>query len=219
MKNYFNVLRQCPLFQMIEDDHLLHLVKCLDAKITNFSKKETIIYEGSHVKQIGILLSGSAQIIQMDYYGNRTILSTVEPSELFAEAFACADIPTIPVSVVANEPCEVMLIDCKRLLTTCTVSCGFHHQLIYNLMKNLAMKTILFSQKLEITSKRSTQDKLMTYLMIQAKKAQSDIFDIPFDRQELADFLEVDRSGLSAVISKLKKEGILKCHRNHFELL
>jgi len=112
-----------------------------------------------------------------------------------------------------------MLIECNHILHTCSNNCGFHQQLIFNLMKDLATKTILFHQKIEIISKRSTRDKLMTYLMLQAKKEGSDSFDIPFDRQELADYLEVERSGLSAEISKLKKEGIINNQKNHFELL
>ena len=86
-------------------------------------------------------------------------------------------------------------------------------------MKNLAMKTLLFHQRIEITSKRSTREKLMTYLSFMEKKAKSTSFDIPFDRQELADYLEVERSGLSAEISKLRREGIIECHKNRFELL
>ena len=86
-------------------------------------------------------------------------------------------------------------------------------------MKDIANKTIMFHQKLEITSKRTTRDKLMTYLNIQAKKKKGNSFTIPFDRQELADFLEVDRSGLSAEISKLRSEGVLESNKNHFTLL
>jgi len=104
-------------------------------------------------------------------------------------------------------------------LHTCSNNCGFHQQLIFNLMRDLAVKTIMFHQKIEITSKRTTREKLMTYLMFQAKKAESSSFEIPYDRQELADFLEVDRSGLSAEISKLRNEGIIESKKNHFELL
>ena len=181
-------------------------------------EKYTILSEGSPAKYVGIVLSGSAQIVQVDYYGNRNILSEIEPSQVFAEAFACAEVRSIPVTVIANEPCEIMLIDCSHILHTCSNHCGFHQQLIYNLMKDLASKTLLFHQRIEITSKRTTREKLLTYLMLQAKKADSNSFDIPFDRQELADFLEVDRSGLSAEISKLRKEGILDSEKNHFVL-
>ena len=219
MKKYLETLRKCPLFRQIEDENLIRMLGCLGAKVETFDKKYTILAEGSPAKYIGIVLSGSAQIVQVDYFGNRSILSSIEPSQFFAEAFACAEIRSIPVTVIANEPCEVMLIDCNHVLHTCTNSCGFHQQLIFNLMKDLAKKTLMFHQRIEITSKRSTREKLLTYLMLQAKKANSNRFDIPFDRQELADYLEVDRSGLSAEISKMRKEGMIKSQKNHFELL
>ena len=219
MKKYFEILRKCSLFNKIEDKDLIAMLGCLGAKVESFDKKYTIFAEGTPAKYIGIILSGSAQIVQVDYYGNRSILSSIVPSELFAEAFACAGIASLPVSVVANEPCEVMLIDCNHILHTCNNNCSFHQQLIFNLMKDLASKTIMFQQKIEITSKRSTREKLMAYLMLYAKKVNRNSFDIPFDRQELADYLEVDRSGLSVEISKLRKEGIIENHRKHFVLL
>ena len=219
LKKYLKILKKCPLFREIEDESLLRMLGCLGAKVEFFDKKYTIFAEGAPAKQIGILLSGSAQIIQVDYFGNRSILGGITPSDVFAEAFACAETRFLPVTVVANEPSEVMLIDCGHILHSCANSCGFHHQLIFNLMKDLASKTILFHQKIEVTAKRTTREKLMTYLNVQAKKVNSNSFTIPFDRQELADYLEVDRSGLSAEISKLRKEGILENLKNHFTLL
>lgn len=219
MKKFFNVLRKCPLFNQIEDENLLKMLSCLGAKIDFFDKKYTIMAEGNPVRYIGIMLSGSAQIMRVDYYGNRSIVANVEPSEMFAEAFACAETEVLPVTVIANEPCEVMFIDCSHILHTCTNNCTFHQQMIFNLMKNLAVKNIMLHQKTEITSKRTTREKLLAYLMLYAKKTGSNSFDIPFDRQELADYLEVDRSGLSAEISKLCKEGIIESRRKHFELL
>lgn len=219
MKKYMDILRRCALFKQIEDENLLTMLTCLGARIESFDKKYTIFAEGKPAKHIGIVLSGSVQVIRIDYYGNRSILTEVGAGEVFSEAFACAEVESTPVSVIANEPCEIMLLDCSHILHTCKNNCGFHQQLIFNLMKALAMKNIMFHQKLEITSKRSTRDKLMTYLMLQAKKVGSSRFTIPFDRQELADYLEVERSGLSAEISKLRKEGVIKSERNDFELL
>lgn len=219
MEKYLEILRQCPLFYGIDAQDLLRMLTCLDARVANFDKKYTILAEGKPAKFIGIILSGSAQIIQVDYYGNRSILSNVGAGEVFAEAFACAETKVLPVMVVANEPSEVMLIDSTHILHTCHNHCGFHQRLIFNLMKDLATKTILFHQKIEVTSKRTTREKLMTYLLMQAKRAGSSEFTIPFDRQELADYLEVDRSGLSAEISKLRGEGVLESHRKEFVLL
>lgn len=219
MEKYLEILKTCPLFTKIADENLMTMLGCLDARVEFFDKKYTIIAEGNPAKYIGILLSGSAQISRTDFYGNRSIVSKVVPGDNFGEAFACADVPSVPVSITADEPCEVMLINCSHILHTCSNNCGFHQQLIFNLMKSLAVKNIMFHQKIEITSKRSTREKLMTYLMFQSKKFKKSSFDIPFDRQELADYLEVDRSGLSAEISKLRQEGILESNRKHFKLL
>ena len=219
MQKYLEILKNCPLLFDIEDENLTRMLHCLDAKIVSFDKKYTIFAEGKPAKYIGVLLSGSAQIIQIDYYGNRSILAEINQSEMFGEDFACAEVSATPVAVIANEPCEVMLIDCGHILHTCSNNCGFHQQLIFNLMKSLAVKTLSFLNKIEVTSKRSTREKLMTYLALQAKKFGTNSFNIPFDRQELADYLEVERSGLSAEISKLRNEGIIESHKNQFTLL
>ena len=219
MKKYLKILKKCALFENIEEEHLMRMLPCLGAKVEFFDKKYTIIDEGSQAKYVGIVLSGSAHIVQVDYYGTRSILGSVESGEVFAEAFACAETESIPVSVVASEPCEVMLIDCGHILHTCNNNCGFHGQLIYNLMKDLARKTLIFHQRIEITSKRTTRERLMAYLMFYAKQTGGESFEIPFDRQELADYLEVDRSGLSAEISKLRAEGVLESNKKRFRLL
>ena len=219
MKKYLKTLRNCPLFDRIDDNALTTLLGCLGAKTDFFDKKFTIFAEGTPAKHIGILLSGSAQIVRNDFYGNRSIVTGIAPGEMFGEAFACSELEEMPVSIIANEPCDVMLIDCSHLLHTCTNACGFHQQLIFNLMKDLAAKNLSFHQKMEVVSKRSTREKLMTYLLQQAKKAESNTFVIPFDRQALADYLEVDRSGLSAEIGKLRKEGILESSKNRFTLI
>lgn len=216
MKKYLEVLKKCPLFDKIEDDNLLRMLDCLGARVVAFDKKYTIFSEGTSAKYIGIVLSGSAQMVRIDLYGNRSILSNINVSELFAEAFACAEINSLPISVIANEPCEIMLIDCSHILHTCHNKCGFHQQLIFNLMKDLATKNINFHQRIEITSMRTTREKLLSYLTMYSKSCGSNSFDIPYDRQELADYLEVDRSGLSAEISKLRSEGLIESKKNHF---
>jgi len=218
MEKYSVVLEKCPLFNGIKKNDLMKMLNCLGAKVEHFDKKYTVMAEGNPSKYIGIVLSGSVQIARTDYYGNRSILAEMGEGETFAEAFACAELSSVPVSVTAVDPCDVMLIDCSHILHTCSNNCGFHQQLIFNLMKDLAVKTLLFHQKIEIVSKRTTRDKLMTYLSMYAKKVNSNIFEIPFDRQELADYLEVDRSGLSAELGKLRNEGILECTKNRFEL-
>lgn len=219
MEFYLQILKKCPLFETIEEADLLRMLNCLGAKIQKYNKKSIILSEGTPTKHIGIILDGKAQMTQIDYYGNRSILSTMGNGDIFAEEFACADSVTLPVNVVAHEPCTVMLIESSHILHTCSNNCAFHQSLIYNLMKDLATKTVGFHQKIEVTSKRTTREKLLTYLMLRSKEVGSADFFIPFDRQELADYLQVDRSGLSAEISKLRAEGVLKSNKNHFVLL
>ena len=218
MKKYLSVLRKCPLFCDIAEEDMLRMLVCLGARVEFFDKKYTIFSEGSHAKYIGVVLSGSVQMVQMDYYGNRSMIGEFAASEVFGEEFACSETRALPVSMIANDPCEVMLIDCSHILHTCHNNCGFHQKLIFNMMKELALKTILFHQRLEVISKRSTREKLLAYLNMEAQKHGSDSFEIPFDRQELADFLMVDRSGLSAEIGKLKKEGVIDTEKNRFSL-
>lgn len=219
MKKYSDILKVCPLFSGIAEENLFTMLSCLGARVVEFDRKFTIFAEGRPARHIGIMLSGRAQVVRVDYYGNRSIVSEVCAPDIFAEAFACAEVSSLPVDIIASEPCEVMLIDCSHILHTCANNCGFHQQLIFNLMKDLAVKNLSIHQRIEVTSKRTTREKLITYLMLCAKKAGSNSFDIPFDRQELADYLEVDRSGLSAEISKLRNEGIIESNRKHFVLL
>lgn len=219
MEKYFEILTNCSLFNKIDEKDFKGMLTCLGAKVISFDKKETVFAEGQPGKYLGIVLKGRVQVIQIDYYGNRSILSTAHSGSVFSEAFACAGTESMPVSVVAAEPSEIMLIDCNKILYPCSNACNFHHQLLYNLTKNLAQKNIMLHKKAEITSKRTTREKLMAYLMFQAKEQGSSSFEIPFDRQELADYLLVDRSGLSAEISKLRKEKVLTSQKNKFKLL
>lgn len=219
MKEYFPILGKCPLFDGIRERDLYVMLDCLGAKVAKYFKERSVFCEGDEARYLGIVLTGEVQIIRIDLFGNRTILAKVGSSQLFGEAFACAEQDAIPISVVASRDCEVMLIDAKRITLTCTNSCFFHSQLIFNLLKVVAKKNILFHEKIEITSKRTTQEKLMTYLLLQAKKMGSSAFAIPFDRQELADYLEVERSRLSSEISKMRKKGLIECRRNLFKIL
>ena len=219
MKKYLEVLKKCPLFYSIEENDLLKMLPCLGAEVLSYDKKDTVFSEGSEAKNIGILLSGGVESVRFDYYGNKSIINKINPPEVFGEAFACAESKSLPISIVAIDNSEIMLINCSHILHTCSNYCGFHQQLIYNLMKDLASKTVIFHQRIEVTSKRSTRDKLLAYLDIVSKQKNSSSFTIPFNRQELADYLEVERSGLSAEISKMRKEGILESYKNHFKLL
>ncbi len=219
MQAYFGILQNCPLFSEMSETEIRTALDCLGAKTAQFRKNETVFSEGKSAKHIGIVLSGAVQIVRIDYFGNRSITASVGPSELFGESFACAMVRAIPIDAVAAEDTAILFLDFQKLLAPSGSSCALHQKLIFNLLKITASKNLQLLKKSEITSKRTTREKLMTYLHMEAKRAQSNRFEIPYDRQALADYLEVDRSGLSAEISKLRKEGVLSCTRNRFELL
>ena len=219
MEQYFSVLQACPLFDGVAREEMSAMLGCLGARSIGAARGQIIFSEGDPALYVGIVLEGAVRLIREDYYGNRSIVARITPGQVFGESYACAGLPRLPISVLAEEDCVCLLIDCRRITVSCTNACVFHSRMIFNLLRLVAEKNLLFHQKLEITSKRTTRDKLMAYLMSQAKRSGSDEFTIPFDRQALADYLEVDRSGLSSEIGKLRREGRIACDKNVFRLL
>lgn len=219
MKEFFEILKHCPLFEGIPLEDLDAMLSCIGGHTVEVGKGQSIFQEGDPATHVGMVLSGAVRLVRADYYGNRSIVAHIGPAELFGETYACAAVTALPVSVVADTDSKVLLMDCRRITTSCTNACVFHNRMIFNLLRMVATKNLVFDQKIQVTSQRTTREKLMAYLLNQAKLQGSSSFTIPYDRQGLADYLEVDRSGLSAEISKLRKEGILESERNHFVLL
>ena len=219
MKKYLPILQKSPLFIGVEKDDILPMLECLDGTLRICPKGSIVFAEGDRPTHLGVVLEGEVRITRTDYYGNRSIVAAVKASQVFGETFACAEVKSLPVDIMAAADSILLMIDVRRIISTCCNACTFHNRIIYNLMKQTAAKNLMFHRKLEITSKRTTRDKLMTYLLMTAKEQGSSSFEIPYDRQELADYLEVDRSGLSAEISKLRREGVLTAEKNRFTLL
>ncbi|MBC3899654.1 cyclic nucleotide-binding domain-containing protein [Acetobacterium malicum] len=218
MNKNLDVLRKVKLFDGI-DENLEAMLQCLGGEEKTYDRGEIILLTGQPVPAVGVVLSGEVQVIQEDYYGNRSILTELSPSHIFGEAFASAGIKESPVTVLAKTNTTVMFLGIERTINTCPNSCIFHNHLIENLLKILARKNILLSNKNQLLSRRTIQDKVLSYLSLQAEKKGNLAFEIPFTRNELADFLCVDRSALSRVLSKLQKEGTIEYTNNHFKLL
>ena len=219
MEEYFDVLCQCSLFAGITRQELSDMLSCLDGKIIRRPKGSPVFLEGESATFVGVVLSGKVQILRTDFYGNRSVLTVVSPGGLFGEAFACAGVETLPVSAIAQENASVLLMDCKRVLTTCPNACPFHGNLVRNLLKGIAQKNLILTQKIRCMSRKTTQEKLMEFLLEQAKQHGSAEFIIPYDRQALADYLGVERSAMSAEIGKLKKAGRIDCTGSRFRVL
>ena len=148
MEEYFDILSQCPLFSGISRQELEQMLSCLGGKITGSAKGNPVFLEGDPAEFVGVVLSGQVQIVRTDYYGNRSVLTVVSPGGLFAEAFACADVETLPVSVIALQNSTVLLLDCKRVLTGCSNACPFHSRLVRNLLKGIAQKNLMLTSKI-----------------------------------------------------------------------
>lgn len=219
MKKYLKLLQENELFSNFKLNNLENILNCLSAKISNYSKKDIIIHQGENTGFIGIVLSGTVQIIKEDSEGNINILSNLRANEIFAETFAYARIKESPVTVQAEEDCEILFIDSGKIIKTCSNACIFHTNLIENMLSMIAKKNILLNQKIEILSKRSIREKLQTFLNIQSELNHSKKFLIPYNREELAFFLCTDRSALSRELCSMRDDGLISFSKNEFEIL
>lgn len=217
MNKYYPVLRNSTLFCGIGEDELSAMLSCLDAAERFYPKGSCLLYAGDTFSRMGVVLSGSVLLLREDFWGNRTILAKAEAGEMFGETYAALGCAS-SVSVTAAEDCSVLSLDVQKILTPCSSSCSFHSHLIRNLLSAVAEKNLQLTQKLQITSQRTLREKILSYLSAQSQLAKSPSFVIPFSRQQLADYLAVDRSALSSALGKLRDEGVLTFHRNRFYL-
>ena len=219
MKKYLKQLQKSDLFNNFNLNDLESILNCLSPKVNYYKKKDMIMQQGDHVHFVGIVLSGSIQIIKEDIEGNINILDHLVINDIFAEAFAYADIYECPITVQATEDCEIMFIDCKRIIKTCSNACVFHLNLVENMLSMIARKNIMLNQKMEILSKRTTREKLLAFFNTQIQMNHSKRFSISYSREELAFYLCVDRSALSRELSNMRDEGLIKFKKNEFEII
>jgi len=207
------------LFQDVSENDLEAMLSCLGATERKYRKNDVILLAGTKVTSVGIVVEGNAQITRDDAEGNRAILSELEKADLFAEAYVAAGSMEIPITVIATTDCRIVWIPFSKIVGICSSACGFHKTLVQNMMRVIAMKNILMNEKMRILSCKTTKEKLITYLSDYSERVGKNKFKIPFSRNELADFLSVDRSAMSRELSRLREEGFLNYHKNEFELL
>lgn len=213
-----SVLKDSRLFQGISENEIDILLKCLKAETLNYQKGEFILHRGSPIHKMGLVITGIVHIVKEDFWGNRVIIGRAGPGQIFAESYACLSDEALTVSVIASKSTQVMFLDIGRILSVCTAACGFHTRLIQNLLTVLAKRNLMLTQKVEHMAQKTTREKLLSYLSSEAQRAGKSKFVIPYNRQELADYLSVDRSAMSTELSKLQREGILQCEKNKFQL-
>lgn len=219
MKDYLTILCRTQLFAGVTEEEITSMLSCLGARVRSYQKGSYVLQQGTEMKDILVLAEGSLHIQRDDYWGKRSILGQVAVGEMFGEAYVAPESGALINDVVAVEDSTVLFFDVRKMITTCSSACRFHTMVVQNLFFAISEKNRKLVQKLGHISKRTTREKLISYLSEEAKKEGSADFTIPFNRQQLADFLSVDRSAMSNELCKMRDEGILEFDKSSFRLL
>lgn len=207
-----------PLFEGIASEEVVTLLSCLGSRSKPFRKGECVVAQGSRMDSIGIVVSGRAQVSRTDYDGNRVVMADLGVASVFAESFVCAGVQKSPVTVTATEDSSVLFIPYARLMTSCERACSFHSRVVMNLVTLLARKNLFLNARLDIVAKRSIRAKVLAYLDAESRAKGSREFEIPFSRNDLADYLAVDRSALSRELSLMREAALIDFDKARFRL-
>lgn len=207
------------LFEGICYEDRRAMLGCIGYHIGTFRKGDVISFEDEKIKHVGIVVEGSVDMIKEDIWGNKTMLVRSRKDDVFAETFACGSDNLSMVTFQVSEDATILFLPFNRVMHNCTMACQFHHQLIENMVHVIANKNRDLMRKVEVVSKRTTREKLLSFLSIQAQLQQTRYFEIPLGRVELAEYLCVDRSAMTRELSKMKEEGLIDYDKNCFRLL
>lgn len=219
MEQYNQVLKNCTLFRGISELQLTPLMQCMNAQAKKYKTEEYVFLSGDVIDYVGVLLSGSAEIIKENLAGDKHIVAILQPSDLFGEGIVCTAARIAPVSVRLREESEIMLIPYERVIKSCGNSCSFHITLIQNMMVVLGEKNMNLNRKMELLILKGMRDKLATYLLMESGKNDNSIFEIGFNRNELAEFLNVSRTSMCRELARMKDEGLIDYYGNSFKLI
>ncbi|WP_230399779.1 Crp/Fnr family transcriptional regulator [Novisyntrophococcus fermenticellae] len=212
----YTFISKTKIFQGLSEKETEDVLVCMQANTKTYRKGEMIYRSGSIVDSIGLVLSGSVNIEQNDAWGNVSILDNIGRGRVFAEAYVCAEKEVLTIDVVAAEQSEILFLNLDKVISICGNTCPFHVKLVRNMLSVMAFKNLNLSRKISHTTPKSIRGKLLSYLSYQAMSQGKFQFEIPFNRQQLADYLCVDRSAMSNELSKMQKEGLLSYNKNSF---
>lgn len=217
MKNTFERINSNPLFAGIDANDFETMVSCINGNTRKYRRGEIVQLAGNPVATIGIVVTGLVHVVREDLKGQQQLLTEITEGELFGEVFACVEISSSPVTVLAVEESTILHINYRKLVNHCSSACVFHQRLIKNMLTIIAQKNLLLNKKLEILSKRGTRERLLLFFDMQRNGAKR--FVIPYNRDELAAYLCVERSAMSAELSRMQSDGVIRYTRNEVELL
>lgn len=213
------IILKSKIFKNIEENEVDLLLKCINNYRKTFKKGEIILREGEKTEYMGIVITGSVVVERADLWGNNTVLGVISPGGIFAETYAILNDEPLMINVYANEKSEILFLRANEIFKTCEKSCNFHDQLILNLIRIASFKNLNLSRKILHTGPKTIRGKLLSFFSEWVKKENSLSFSIPYNRQQLADYLSVDRSAMSNELSKMQKEGILEFKKNKFKII
>ncbi len=219
MQRDFEVLGRVSLFAGIDAQERRAVLACLGARAVELRRGECALAAGDRPDQVGVVLEGRLHIVREDAEGGRALLAALEPGELFAEVLCCAGVGESPVTVLAETDATVLQIGFARMLRSCPQACAFHARLVENMLRVIAQKSLELQRRLELLSAKTIRERLLRYLTSVAAQQGTSAFALPFNREELADFLCVDRSALSRELARLKREGTIDYWKNQFKLV
>lgn len=208
---------QSPFFKNISAEELDEMRRCRFVKERKYKKNSVIFSTGNVVREIGTVLSGSVNIENTDPWGNKTILSNISAGGIFAESYAFCGEPLM-VDAVAAEDTRVLFLNTSALTDVEDTQNNWRSKMLVNLLENSVRKNIALSERIFCTAPKTIRGRLLLFLSSCSKKAKSSTFQIPFDRQQLADHLNLDRSALSKELGKMKRDGLIDFYKNTFKL-
>lgn len=207
------------LFLGMTEEEIKEMLAFLQAKEVRYQKGEVIFHAGQTTSQMGLVLEGSVTVESNDLWGNRTILNLIEPGFLFAETYALLQKEPMLVDAVANEDCCIMLLKVDGLNSMKSNQAAWAMKYTTNLLRISSYKNLLLSGRNFHTAPKTIRGRVMSYLNSVALQKHVNSFDIPYDRQQLADYLNLDRSALSKELGKMQRDGLIKVKKNHFTVI
>ena len=208
-----------PLFEGITPEERRGMLGCIGYHVAAFRKGDIIAFEEENIRNVGIVLSGSVDMIKEDVWGNKLLVARMGKDEIFGETFAWGKNKSSAVTFTVSEDAKILVIPLDRVMHSCTNTCVCHHQLVENMVHIIADKNRDLLRKIEVISKRTIREKLLAYLSIQSQTQESRYFEIPLGRTELAEYLGVDRSALTRELAKMRDDGLIDYDKNCFRIL
>ncbi|MHB8064426.1 MAG: Crp/Fnr family transcriptional regulator [Ruminiclostridium sp.] len=219
MDKNFGILSKCALFKNVNEEDFGSLLSCLNTYTKNYDNDEYVFFAGNEINYIGVILSGSAEIIKENLAGSRHIMAFLGPTHIFAEGIVCTAERISPVTLRVKEDSKILFIPYERITRSCGNSCAFHIQLIQNMMMILGEKNYNLNNKIELLTLKGMREKIAAYLLTESKNNNSLNFQIIPNRNELAQYLNVSRTSMCRELAQMKELNMLDYYQKSFKIL